>query len=259
MNCKNCDTPQRTDFNYCPVCGAKVIQNRITFRNLIFDITERYFNLDNSIVRTFVQLFTKPEVVIESYLGGVRRKYLNPISYLGIALTLSGLLLFLMSHGLANNLDFDLFDQGTNPELTKKIMPVVYDFSTFIFILYIPIFGLSALLSFNKKSFYFSEYIVAFVYILAHYSIVSFPISLLVLIISPESYAVFSLIMLFAMFGYSIYVLQRIHRLGIGQFILRTMVFAVLAFIGYVGVVIVFYILLFATGTVTVQDFLPVK
>ncbi len=25
MNCKNCQTPQRTDFKYCPNCGAKVI------------------------------------------------------------------------------------------------------------------------------------------------------------------------------------------------------------------------------------------
>lgn len=259
MECKNCNTPQRTDFNYCPACGARVIQNRITFKNLIYDITERYLNLDNSLVRTFLHLFTKPALVIESYLGGVRRKYLNPISYLGIAMTLSGLLLFMMSHGLASDLNWDLFDQGTNPELMKKIMPIIYDYSSFMFLLYIPLFAISAWLTFNNKSLYFSEYIVAFVYILAHWSILTFPIALGILLIYPEMYVGSSLFLLIAMFLYSIYVLQSINSYSKGNFLLRAMLFSALSFMGYFGIVIVFYIILFATGTITIEDMMPVK
>lgn len=259
MKCKNCLTPQRTDFNYCPKCGAKVVHKRITFSNLIYDITERYFNLDNSLVRTFVQLFSRPEVVIESYLGGVRRKYLNPISYIGIALTLSGLMLFLMSNGLASDLDWDLFDQGTNPELYKKILPIIYDYSSFIFILYIPVFAVSAYLTFNRKSLYFSELVVAFVYILAHWSILSFPVTLGLLIIQPEAYVSFSLVFLLAMFGYAVFVLQRINRFSTGQFILRLALFGTLSFIGYMGIIMAFYVLLFVTGTITLEDFRPVQ
>ena len=106
MTCKNCDARLRTDFLYCPACGAKVIRNRITVKNLWVDFLERYFNLDNTFIRTFVHLFTKPEVVIEGYLQGIRRKYLNPISYIGIALTLSGIIVFLM----ARSIDFMQFD-----------------------------------------------------------------------------------------------------------------------------------------------------
>ncbi len=94
MTCKNCDARLRTDYLYCPACGAKVIRNRITIKNLWTDFLERYFNLDNTFIRTLVHLTTKPEVVIEGYLQGIRRKYLNPISYMGIAITLSGLIVF---------------------------------------------------------------------------------------------------------------------------------------------------------------------
>ena len=96
MQCKNCGNQLRTDYSYCPNCGAKVIRNRITVKNLWFDIVDRYFNLDNTFLKTFLHLFTKPQIVIEGYINGIRRKYLNPISYLGISLTLSGFLVCLL-------------------------------------------------------------------------------------------------------------------------------------------------------------------
>ena len=122
MTCKNCDTRLRTDFLYCPACGGKVIRNRITIKNLWTDVLERYFNLDNTFVNTFVHLFSKPEVVIEGYLQGLRRKYLNPISYLGIALTLSGVQIFLMSKSI-DLLDFDFYD---TEEQIKFIISIVF-------------------------------------------------------------------------------------------------------------------------------------
>lgn len=60
MTCKNCDARLRTDYLYCPACGAKVIRNRITIKNLWTDFLERYFNLDNTFIRTVVHLTTTP-------------------------------------------------------------------------------------------------------------------------------------------------------------------------------------------------------
>ena len=42
MNCKNCDLPLRTDYSFCSNCGAKVIRNRLTLKNLWYDFTERF-------------------------------------------------------------------------------------------------------------------------------------------------------------------------------------------------------------------------
>lgn len=120
MNCKNCVNSLQTDYSFCPDCGAKVIRNRLTIKNLLSDITERHFNLDNTFLRTFFHLFTKPDVVINGYVNGTRRKYVNPISYFGIALMLAGFLMFFMRKVFDFEVDLDAFDQGMNPEFTKK-------------------------------------------------------------------------------------------------------------------------------------------
>ena len=259
MECKNCGTQQRTDFDYCPNCGAKVIRNRLSFKNLSHDVIEQSFDLDNTFYRTFKHLFTKPEVVIDGYISGIRRRYLNPIGYLGIALTLSGLLYFMLQKVFVVEMDMDVFNQGVNPEFYKKIMPILGDFQSLVFILFIPIFAFAGWLTFNKRGYLFSEYLVVMLYSLAQWSIVSFPISLIVLIFIPQDFIIMSTIMLPLMLAYTIYVIQRINKFSTGQFILRACLFLVLAMIGYIGLIISFYIILFATGTITLEDFKPVK
>jgi hypothetical protein len=258
MNCKNCQTPQRTDYNYCPACGAKVIRNRLTFRNLWYDVTERYFNLDNTFIKTVVQLCVRPEVVIENYISGVRRKFLNPISHLGIALTLSGLQLFVMQKVFKSDL-FLTYSETMSSELSAKLSEALFDYSTFMFILYIPVFALAGYLTFNKKEYVLSEHIIAYIYVFSQWSILIFPIFFTVLLIDPSVYMGLSFPFLFLMFGYCIYVMQRIHRFSAGNFILRSIAFLMLSGIGYFAIVIGFYIVLFLTGTIEMQDFLPKK
>lgn len=259
MDCKNCSAILNEDFNYCPDCGARIIRNRLTFKNLSHDVTERYFDLDNTFLRTFINLFTKPELVIDGYISGIRKKYLNPISYLGIALTLSGLLIFLMQKVFVIKMDMDVFNQGLNPKLYDKIMPIINDFSSLVFILFIPIFAIAGWLTFNKRGYVFSEYLVAFLYTLAQFSIVSFPIGLIVLFFAPQHYMGMSIIMLPLMIAYSVYVIQRLNKYSPAQFILRTCLFLALGMIGYFGLILAFYVILFATGTITIEDFKPVK
>jgi hypothetical protein len=259
MECKNCSNILQTDSNFCPNCGAKVIRYRLTFKNLWHEVIEGFFDLDNTFFRTFIHLFTKPAEVIDGYISGIRRKYLNPISYLGIALTLSGLTIFLMQKVFDVNMDLDVFNQGVNPALYQKIMPIIMDFSSLVFVLFIPIFGIAGWLTFNKKGYVYSEYLIVLLYSLAHWSIVSFPISLIVIIFAPNDYMELSTIMLPAMIAYSIYVMQRINKFTAGKFILRMCLFLILAFIGYLGIVIAFYVILFATGTITIEDLKPVK
>ena len=259
MECKNCSNLLPEDFNFCPNCGAKVIHYRLTFKNLWHEVIERFFDLDNTFFRTFIHLFTKPAEVIDGYISGIRRKYLNPISYLGIALTLSGLTIFLIQKVFDVNMDLDVFNQGVNPELNQKIMPIMFDFSSLVFVLFIPIFGIAGWLTFNKKGYVFAEYLIVFFYTLAHWSIVSFPIGLTMIIVAPSNYLELSTVMLPAMIAYSLYVMQRIHKFKTGQFVLRMFLFLILAFIGYIGIIIAFYVILFATGTITMEDFAPVK
>lgn len=255
MECKNCATPQRTDFKYCPNCGAKVIRNRLTIKNLWYDVTERYFNLDNTFLKTFRHMFTKPQAVIESYITGVRRKYLNPISYLGIALTLSGIFLFMLRKFGLDHISFGGLGSSMDPEVARKIMTVSLDFNSFVFLLYIPIVGMSGWLIFNKKAYNFSEHAVGSIYSLAHLSIFTFPINVAVLFLTPDNYMTYSFLYIALMALYCVYVLNRLDH----RSILRSILFFLLFGIGFLGVGILLNIIMLLTGALSFEDLIPKK
>lgn len=256
MDCKNCLNTLDTPFNYCPQCGAKVIENRLSFKILLAAILDRFFDLDNTFIRTFLHLFKKPEKVIDGYLQGLRKQYLNPLSYLGIALTLSGIVLFVMRK-VAHKIDWDVYNQGVNPQLMQKLSETIFDFSSFIFILYIPIFALAGWLTINKKEYYLSEYIIVFVYALAHWTITLFPISLIVLLAAPNWYLHMAFPLFLYILIYAIFCMQRIHKLKPAQLLFRGAIFCMLVLFGYMGIIVFFYAILFATGTISLQDFDP--
>lgn len=256
MTCKNCEKPLTSESNFCSFCGAKVILNRLTFRNLAYEISQRVFDLDNSFFRTFAQLFVRPEMVIDSYIQGVRKRFLNPISHLGIALTLSGIIIFVMQKVMTPEMFF-AYGRQLPEEVAGKLYNSIFDYSSLFFILYIPVFAVAGYLTFNRKDYLLSEYIIAYIYILSQWSIFLFPISLMVLIFAPTSYIDLSFPTLFIMIGYSVFAMQRIHRYAAAAATLRAILFFILTAIGYIGIIILFYIVMFMTGTLELQDFAP--
>ncbi|MCL5245271.1 DUF3667 domain-containing protein [Cellulophaga sp. 20_2_10] len=259
MNCKNCANNLQTDYSFCPDCGAKVIRNRLTIKNLLSDITERYFNLDNTFLRTFLHLFTKPDVVINGYVNGTRRKYLNPISYFGIALMLAGFLMFFMRKVFNFEMELDAFDQGMNPEFTKKMTNVIYDYSSLLFISYIPIFLIAGLITLNKRKHLLAEYTVSVIYSLAQWSILSFFTSMLIIAYFPESYSNYSLTLTLFLILYFIYVQQRLNKYSAWQIVYKSVLFTGVFFTIFVGLIIFLMIAGFATGSLNPADFVPPK
>ncbi|WP_108423342.1 DUF3667 domain-containing protein [Flagellimonas amoyensis] len=258
MKCKNCDDTLRTDYLYCPNCGGKVIRNRITIKNLWVDIMDRYFNLDNTFIKTFVHLFTKPENVIEGYIQGQRRKYLNPISYLGIAITLSGFIVYLMARSLGN-MDFDFLDIGAQTVYQEKMMGFILDFQALIFILFIPLMAVAGWLCFDEKKYNFAERTTIFMYTLAHFSLFSFIPSLLVLAFVPQFYLSFSLIGSLSMLAYAGYVVMRISSSKGMALVARILLFFFLTGILYFMLSALFPIIMLLTGELTLKDFQPIK
>ena len=257
--CKNCNHQLTAKHKYCDQCGAKVVEGRLTIRNLLSDVVESYLNLDNNFIKTFLMMFHKPHYVIDGYIQGIRRKYKNPVSYLAIALTLSGLLVFVLQHITDNPMPLEIYGNSMNPGLAEKLTPILLEYSSLLFVLYIPIFSLAGYLTFNKKQYNFLEYNVVMLYTLGHYSIVSFPVALVLILISIETYWSISIYTLGVMFAYTLYCLQKNNRFKIGPFLLRSFVFLILTGIGYLGVIILFYIVLFTTGVLTIEDFKPVE
>ena len=89
-SCINCSEHIVLDQRFCSHCGGKRIYNKLTWRNLIEDFVDRFFNLENSFLKTFIAMFKQPEDVIGGYMNGMRKKYLPAFSYFAVAITVAG-------------------------------------------------------------------------------------------------------------------------------------------------------------------------
>jgi hypothetical protein len=226
MNCKNCKTELTDTSYYCNSCGGKVIRNRLTFKNLFEHISETFFNYDNKLLRTFTSLFTKPEDVIGGYIDGVRKKYVNLISYYAIAITLSGFQIFILNKFFPEAMDLSALAVDENAvALQKKNIAFIQEYQSIIMMFYVPIYALmSKLVFFNKKKFNYTEHLVIFMYILAQISIVSIFLTVFGAFIGV-SLGEIAMIIFPMQVIYSAYCLKRLYKLSVEGIILRTLLF----------------------------------
>ncbi|MBT8235077.1 MAG: DUF3667 domain-containing protein [Bacteroidia bacterium] len=258
MECKNCKNPLSDLVFYCEKCGAKVIRNRLNLKNLFSFIIESYFNIDNSFLKTIIYLFKDPRDVIHGYITGLRKKYMNPIAFMTIAITLSGFLVILIQQKMGD-LDLSLFNAGANQEgvqnFNQKVLAFTNEYSSLLYLLFIPVFAFAGWLTFNKNGYNLTEYTVVITYAQAQFSLLTFPFSVAILYFAPQSYLMWSLVFSFFMVALIIYIIQMLNRYDWGSFIARMIAFLGLLIVGYIGLIIIIYILLFATGTITLEDF----
>ena len=259
MKCKNCQFALRTDYSFCPSCGAKVVHGRITFKGLIHDFVERYFNIDNTLLRTMRRMYSAPQTVILGYLEGIRRKYLNPASLLAIALTLSGITLFIMKKYAWENIDFGAFNSGSiDPEVNERMAAANMELSNFIFLAYVPIIAFAGYSTFNIRGLSFVEHLITCIYILGTWSITLFFISTPTMLLIPEDYLTISLFSIMAMALFSLYVYWKMNSgFSLGAKLGRSVLFLFLFTFGFFGTSIVTMIINILTGVISLKDFIP--
>ena len=56
MKCKNCYTTLSLENNYCNTCGAKLIRNHLTIKNLFSDFIQTYLNYDNKFLKNLIEI-----------------------------------------------------------------------------------------------------------------------------------------------------------------------------------------------------------
>ncbi|WP_055435827.1 DUF3667 domain-containing protein [Lacinutrix algicola] len=225
--------------NFCNGCGAKVIKNRLTMRNLFEDFAYRYLNYDNQFLRTFLNLFTKPEKVIGSYINGTRKKYVNVISYFTIALTIFGLQLFIMNLFFKDALDMSSFNKQMSlnmkdPEdfvkTQAEIQSVISNYQSLIYVITTPITAFITWLVFyitNKRTYNYTEHIVVNLYYSAQVIIIT-ALSTLLLMVCGLNFFTISFIFSFLSFVYLGYIFKRMYGLTLGDTIVKTLLFIVL-------------------------------
>ena len=264
MNCKNCHTELQEHDDYCSICGGKVVRNRLTLKNLFAHISETFFNYDNKLLRTIISLFTKPEDVICSYIDGVRKRYINPINFFGLSLTLAGISVFLIKKFYLEYFDLKAWMMSLeifSNEFSQRALESYstsdsMEYSSLIFAAIIPVFGVISRIVFYNKKYNLTEHIVIYIYTMSLYSILSILIGQAILIIAPTYYISFIFLSYPVILIYHCYVLKRIFKLSFSELLLKTFLFLVLFLFSYILLAITSFIIALLIGS---YDFSNIK
>jgi len=79
--CQNCNTKNELPFNYCPNCGQKNTDGKITFSELWSEFQDSVLNIESRTWRTFKNLFIPGRLTLE-YFSGKHRRYVHPLRLL---------------------------------------------------------------------------------------------------------------------------------------------------------------------------------
>ena len=248
MRCKNCNNALRTDYQFCPACGAKVIRNRLSIRGLIEDFKDRFLNIDNTLFRTVTHLFTKPDVVILNYINGVRGRYLNPVSYITLSLFFTGLIYLIQKQFFPELMDIEMMLQGSKSnnaiydakvrEGVEQMMDFMVNNLYLITFTTLPFLALISKLVFWKmKDLNYSEHFVLNTYAYSHAYFISM-IMMALTMWDKEAYYWAAMLSSPMMILYYMYVTKGIFELSFFEIIVRTMLFFAIGFIIYVLVIV---------------------
>lgn len=255
MNCKNCQTELQPTSNYCYECGGKIIEKRLTIKNLIEHLGETFFNYDNKLLKTIICLFKSPEKVIDGYVSGIRKRYINPISFFGISLTLTGFSIFIIKKFYKNALDasqfFDaseLYSNKASQDIMASSTDFSLEYSSLIYASMIPVFALISWVLFFNKRYNFTEHLVSYMYSMSLYSITSVILGLIVLLINPSYYLSFGMSLYLLVLIYHCFLLKRLFNLTAGELILKTFLFLIFLFVVFIVISIIMGIIMYLNG-----------
>ena len=101
-SCFNCG--HNTSEHFCPSCGQKRIEKRLSIGDIIRDGLSFMFSLESPLWHTFVMLFKNPGRLSREFIAGKRKYYYKPFQYF-----IFTVLLYFVVRGL---LDFDPVDNA---------------------------------------------------------------------------------------------------------------------------------------------------
>jgi len=79
--CQNCTIENESPFQYCPNCGQKNTDGKITFSELWAEFKDAVLNIDSRTWRTVKNLFIPGRLTAE-YFAGKHRRYVHPLRLL---------------------------------------------------------------------------------------------------------------------------------------------------------------------------------
>lgn len=270
MECKNCKTKLKGEKKFCTKCGAKVIDYKLTFSSITQEFFATFISWDNKFLKTIKHTTIKPEKVINDYLNGVRKRYMQPFAFLIIILTIYGIYLYfakdfinesvteMLTQQKAEMLARKSKDALENPQKNiefAKRMGVVSDRFNKIYynalmnhpnlfsFIFIPISAIVSFLVFRKSNYNFIEHNIIFTYTNAMYSLFATILGWINFITFKDVYysSIFTITILLL---YYVYVFKRVFKLSYFKTFYKSILFFIL--LGFTFVFFIMFIFLYA-------------
>lgn len=261
MNCRNCDTSLSQEQRFCPNCGEITKAKQLTVKSIIGLFFSNFLSYDNKFLKTFRNLTTKPDDVIDSYVYGFRRKYVNVISYLGLAVTLIGLQFFVLRRFFPDLLNADSILSSNSLKVNNELFDMnlflesYYEYQGLLTILFIPLYAFaSRLLFFDSKKYNLAEHFVINIYTNAHFYIFWFMLTMLTLPFNIN-YNILSQFSILPLLIYMTYAFKRLYSIRIFDALARVILYYIIVFVvmifTVVFVAIIYGVYLGSTGQIT--------
>ncbi|GAA3924538.1 DUF3667 domain-containing protein [Hymenobacter algoricola] len=167
--CLNCGTALHDQF--CARCGQPAATHRITTAHLLHEIPHSIWHVDKGILFTLRELVLRPGAALRAYLGGQRRPYFAPLSYLLLAV---GVATFLMA--ALHIVPFDLHDPRVSArtrELQLHAFGPVLRYMSWYQVVALPLLALPTRLVLRRGGFNYAECIVINAFVIGTASIIN--------------------------------------------------------------------------------------
>ncbi len=247
MICKNCNQNLSFEDKFCNECGGQVVEGRLTIKGIFIEFYETIFSWEsNRPIKTFIDLLRKPEVVINGYVSGVRKKYISPMGFVAIALTLNGLFFFILNKFFPGTLE-NMFIVEQNNEISQEtnrtILNFILEFYSLAFFAFIPVYAfMSWLIFLNKKKYNYAEHLILNFYAYAETAIFT-ALLMIATLWNSNLLSQISTLSIGFQFLYYAYVLKRVFSLTWLQLLIKTLYFFSLLLAIFIGAVIIGIIL----------------
>ena len=252
MKCKNCKTKLQENDLFCSNCGGKIVTKRLTFSSLMEELFSTIFSWDNKYFKTLLHLFTQPEVIIKGYINGVRKRYVKPISFLLISLTVYGLYMYFIKDSFNAAIDAVKNITQSTSESEKEFQETYNKFfknilikhSSLVTSLMIPLFALVTSIVFRKRNLNYIEHNLMFIYIVALTVLANVIVGSICLLFSVDFTSIMTVNSFFT-FGFQGYVIIRVFQLNWKQAISKLLLSTLLGIAFYLLFIILIVILFF--------------
>lgn len=223
--CTNCESSLDQQEHFCPECGQKNLDRKVSFWVFVGDFFREEFNLNNRLLISLKNLIVKPGFLTVEFMEGKRRSYIRPSQMFLIA----GFLCFFVlsfqidqqvgdiEKGSVNIVDTDVFDASPdspdNPfkiyirshieeanDDPKKFIVNTLQKLPLVLLIILPVFALFQKLVYVRHRIYFVEHLVFLLHVHTFMFLLIFAGGILMFFLPPEYLFYIPLTMLLYLF-----------------------------------------------------------